>query len=120
MKGSTRMYTEDGEGTPPVVARATDWMGRAGARGAELGTGTSAQRCPLRQGLTSSGSGWFSKLRLEDCLNISTRNSKRKLTLAGSFRECKITRKDIRRHSGIQQMDQAILLKTVNHSSNFS
>lgn len=55
MKGSRRMYTEDGEGAPPVVARATDRMGRAGARGAELGTGTSAQCCPLRQGLTSSG-----------------------------------------------------------------
>lgn len=62
----------------------------------------------------------FPNRNLEDCLNIFTLNRKRKLTLAGSFNKCKITRKDILRHSGIKQMDQAIMLKTVNHNLNVS
>jgi hypothetical protein len=57
---------------------------------------------------------------LEGCLNIFTLNSKLKLTLASSFNECKITRKDILRHSGIKQMDLAITLKTVNDNLNLN
>lgn len=57
---------------------------------------------------------------LEGCLNIFTLNSKLKLTLAGLFNKCKITRKDILKHSGMKQMDQATMLKTANHSLNFS
>lgn len=57
---------------------------------------------------------------LEGCLNIFTLNSKLKLTLAGLFNKCKITRKDILKHSGTKQMDQATMLKTANHSLNFS
>lgn len=40
------------------------------------------------------------------------------MTLAGLFNEWKISRRDILRHSGIKQMDQEIMLKTVNHNLN--
>lgn len=85
----------------------------------DLGASRAQHYPPSPRGLPVDEAG-FPNQNLEDCLNIFTLGSKRKLTLAGSFNECKITRKDIPRHSGIQQMDQAIMLKTVNHNLNFS